>query len=151
MVESAAFGAPSIANGGGKVGAAVMLGEERGCLTIDLERIIGSNDENDDISDETKYARCEFSERLSTLLMSIDSCHEEEEAEDDDDMERWTPLSKIANEARSRALGWDEMACSRGLVNILNGLHPSKQMDRCISKKSNMVPLAGMIASNFIR
>ncbi len=120
MVESAAFGAPSIANGGGKVGAAVMLGEGRGCISIDLEGILGSKDDDDD---ERKNARCEFSDRLSTLMMPIDSWNVEEE--DGDDMARWTPLRKIANEARSRALRWDELACSRMLVDIINGLPPS--------------------------
>ena len=33
------------------------------------------------------------------------------EEEDDYDMERWTPSSKIANKAGSSALGWDELAC----------------------------------------
>ncbi len=125
MVESAAFGAPSIANGGGKVGAAVMLGEGRRCISIDLEGILGSNDHNDDVDDETKYPRCEFFERLSTLLTPIDSWNGEEVVGDDDNMERWTPLRKIANEARSRAIGWDELACSCRLVDIINGLPPS--------------------------
>jgi hypothetical protein len=81
MVESAAFGAPSITNGRGKVGAAVMLGEEKGCISIDLEGILGSNDHNDDVDDETKYARCGFSEHLSTLLMPINSWNVEEAEE----------------------------------------------------------------------
>ena len=63
MVEAAAFGAPSIVNGGGKVGAALMLGEGTGCISVDLERILESNDDDG--------ARREIAERLRTLLTSI--------------------------------------------------------------------------------
>ena len=118
MVEAAAFGAPSIVNGGGKVGAASMLGEGTGCISVDLERILESNDDDG--------AGREIAERLLTLLTPIDrSWEEEEEEEDGEAMGRYAPLRQIANEARSRALGWDEMACSRGLIDILNGVPPS--------------------------
>jgi hypothetical protein len=119
MVEAAAFGAPSIVNGGGKVGAALMLGEGTGCISVDLERILESNDDDG--------ARREIAERLRTLLTPIDCAwaEEEEEEEDGEAMGRYASLRQIANEARSRALGWDEMACIRGLVDILNGVPPS--------------------------
>jgi hypothetical protein len=119
MVEAAAFGAPSIVNGGGKVGAALMLGEGTGCISVDLERILESNDDDG--------ARREIAERLRTLLTPIDCAwaEEEEEEEDGEAMGRYASLRQIANEARSRALGWDEMACSRGLDDILNGVPPS--------------------------
>ena len=32
-------------------------------------------------------------------------------------------LKRIAKEAKSKALGWDEAACCQGLIDILNGLH----------------------------
>ena len=117
MVEAAAFSAPSIVNGGGKVGAAP--GEGTGCISVDLERILESNDDDG--------ARREIAERLRTLLTPIDCAwvEEEEEEEDGEAMGRYASLRQIANEARSRALGWDEMACIRGLVDILNGVPPS--------------------------
>ena len=48
MVESAAFGAPSIVNSGGKVGAASLLGEGKGCIAVDLEKIVDANVGGDD-------------------------------------------------------------------------------------------------------
>jgi glycosyltransferase involved in cell wall biosynthesis len=115
IMEAAAFGAPSIVNGGGKVGAASILGEGRGCIAVDLERILDSNDDDDD------EARREIAERLRMLLEE----KEDEEEEEGEAIGRYYPLRQTANEARSRALGWDEIACSRVLVDILNGLPPS--------------------------
>ena len=132
MVEAAAFGAPSIVNGGGKVGAALMLGEGTGCISVDLERIL---ELNDDIG-----ARREIAKRLRTLLTPIDrSWVEEEEEEDGEVMGRYDSLRQIANEARSRILGWDEMVCSRGLVDILNGVPPSLRSHSLLIRASYSV------------
>ena len=95
-----------------------MLGKGTGCISVDLERILQSNDNG--------RAQRKIAQRLRMLLMPINrSWEEEEEEEEGEAMGRYPPLRQIANEARSRALGWDEMACSRGLIDILNGLPPS--------------------------
>jgi hypothetical protein len=113
-----------------------------GCISINLELILGSND--DDEEEGKKYVRCEFSKRLSTLLTPVNSWNVEEE--DDYDMERWTPSSKIANRpglVHSDGMNW--LASSL----ILNGLPPLlEQYINAIDNKLNPAPLMGIIASN---
>ena len=92
LVESAAFGAPSIVNGGQKVGATSLLGEGKGCIAIDLESALEMN------SDIGSQAIESIQELLSGSVT----------------------FREIAQEAMSRALGWDEMACCQGLIDLLN-------------------------------
>lgn len=105
IVESAAFGVPSIVNHGGQVGAASLLGEEKGCIAVDLETILDSNGVTDD------------DEQIQTLLAQLDHSHQT------DTVEESTTLRRVAEEAKSQALGYDEMACCQGLLDILNGLN----------------------------
>lgn len=100
LVESAAFGVPSVVNGGGKVGAAALLGENEGCIALDLSEI-------DDNCNEDEDCVKELIEKLSTLKSRNSS----------------NLLTKIANEARCRALGYDEISCCRGLLDKLDSLH----------------------------
>ena len=104
IIESGAFEVPSIVNRGGKVGAASLLGE--GSIAIDLETIL-------DLSDEDAK-RCDD---IRTVLDLLDNKHDIETKSDG------ISLKRIAKEAKSKALGWDEAACCQGLVDILNGLH----------------------------
>ena len=104
IIESGAFEVPSIVNRGGKVGAASLLGE--GSIAIDLETIL-------DLSDEDAK-RCDD---IRTVLDLLDNKHDIETKSDG------ISLKRIAKEAKSRALGWDEAACCQGLIDILNGLH----------------------------
>lgn len=97
IVESAAFRVPSIVNSGGKVGAASLLGEGKGCIAIDLETIVELTDDQ-----EAQKAEC-----AQTL---IDQFHSSRASDND----------RIAKEAQSKALGWDEMACCQGLIDILD-------------------------------
>ena len=104
LVESAAFGVPSIVNHGGKVGAASLLGEEKGCIAVDLETILDSNGDTGD------------DDQIWTLLAQLDHSNEKGAVEES------TTLRQVAKEAKSKALGYDEMACCQGLLDILNGL-----------------------------
>ena len=104
IIESGAFGVPSIVNRGGKVGAISLLGE--GCIAIDLETILVLSDEDAKSCDD-----------IRTVLDLLDNTHDIETKSDD------VSLKRIAKEAKSRALGWDEVACCQGLIDILNGLH----------------------------
>lgn len=104
------------------MGAVSMLGEGRGCISVDLGRILELSDDDDDAVDET---RRDIAKRLRMLLTPIDRSWEE--GQEKRATGNYTPLRQIANEARSRALGWDERACSRALLDILNGLPPSQQ------------------------
>eukprot|EP00578_Thalassiosira_sp_NH16_P029027 CAMPEP_0181097632 /NCGR_PEP_ID=MMETSP1071-20121207/11674_1 /TAXON_ID=35127 /ORGANISM="Thalassiosira sp., Strain NH16" /LENGTH=478 /DNA_ID=CAMNT_0023180129 /DNA_START=259 /DNA_END=1691 /DNA_ORIENTATION=- len=76
MVESAAFGVPSVVNGGGKVGAASLLGEGEGCIAVNLGQII----------DET--GSCE-TQSIDTIRESL--------------QENSTSLDRTATLARTRA------------------------------------------------
>ena len=100
LVESAAFGVPSVVNGGGKVGAAALLGENEGCIALDLSEIIDDCNENENCVKELVEILSTMNSRNSSNL-----------------------LTKIANEARCRALGYDEISCCRGLVDKLDILH----------------------------
>lgn len=113
LVESAAFGAPSIVNGGGKVGATALLGEGKGCIAVDMEHFV--KESHDDDGDSS--IRQATIESIQELLISGNYAREEEVPEKDGSM-----LGPVAKEGRSRALGWDEMACCRGLINVLDGL-----------------------------
>ena len=93
-VESAAFGVPSILNGGGKVGAASLLGEEEGCVAVDLERMVEGGADGD----------AEARAIASVIGGSTPAAG---------------ALDRIGKEARVRALGWDEAACCRGLLDAL--------------------------------
>jgi len=106
IIESGAFGVTSIVNGGGKVGATSLLGEGTGCLAIDLETIL-------DLSDEDAKS-CD---NIRTVLDLLDNKHDIETESDG------VSLKRIAKEAKSQALAWDEAACCQGLIDILNGLH----------------------------
>ncbi len=94
LVESAAFGAPSIVNAGGKVGATSLLGEGKGCIAIDFESALQSSD----------VGLQEIESILELLKSSVSVI----------------TLRDIAKEARSRALGWDEIACCQKLIDLLN-------------------------------
>jgi len=109
LVESAAFGVPSIVNNGGKVGAVSLLGSGKGCIDIDLERIL-------EYHDDKKSNDCCYGsgiEELKTLISksSRKGSHESR------------VLGAVAEEARSRALNWDEMTCFRSLVAYLNKIN----------------------------
>ena len=103
MVESAAFGAPSIVNSGGKVGATSLLGEGKGCIAVDLEKIVDANVGCDDSCEKQTI------DSVRALLAPMDNPQK-------------TKTYEIAKEARSRALGWDEMASCQGLIDVLDGL-----------------------------
>jgi len=105
IIESGAFGVPSIVNRGGKVGAASLLGPS-GCIAIDLETIL-------DLSDEDAK-RCDD---IRTVLDLLDNKRDIETESDN------VSLKRIAKEAKSKALGWDEAACCQGLIDILDELH----------------------------
>ena len=100
MVESAAFGAPSIVNSGGKVGA---LGEGKGCIDVDLERIVETTGGCDDNYEKQTI------DYIRALFTPMDNPQKAKTGE-------------IAKEARCQALGWDEMASCQGLIDILDGL-----------------------------
>ena len=101
LVESAAFGVPSVVNGGGKVGAAALLGENEGCIALDLSEIIDDCNENENcVKELIEILSCTMNSRNSSNL-----------------------LTKIANEARCRALGYDELSCCCGLLDKLDRLH----------------------------
>ena len=104
LVESAAFGVPSIVNHGGQVGAASLLGEGKGCIAVDLETIL----ELDGVTDDD--------EQIRILLAQLDRSQQADQVEES------TTLRRVAEEAKSQALGYDEMACCQGLLDILNGL-----------------------------
>ena len=97
IVESAAFRVPSIVNSGGKVGSASLLGEGKGCIAIDLETIM-------DLTDDREAQKAEY---VQTLIDQFDSSRAKE-------------IGRVAKEAQSKALGWDEMACCQGLIDILD-------------------------------
>lgn len=103
MVESAAFGAPSIVNSGGKVGAASLLGEGKGCIAVDLEKIVDANVGGDDNYEKQTI------DYIRALFTPMDNPQKAKTGE-------------IAKEARCQALGWDEMASCQGLIDILDGL-----------------------------
>lgn len=111
LVESAAFGVPSVANNGGKIGATALLGEGKGCIAVDLEQMVT---ETNEYSHEAKG----MIDSLRGLLVSMDNSQKKSESIVETD----NTLRKISREARSRALGWDEMACCQGLIDVLNGL-----------------------------
>ena len=106
LVESAAFGVPSIVNEGGKVGATSLLGEGKGCLAVDLENMVKASDNNHE------------SQMIDSIRSLFTQIHNSQKAETSENVS----LRKIAKEARSQALSWDESACCQGLIDILNGL-----------------------------
>ena len=53
---------------------------------------------------------------IRSLLLLMDTLQETES------FERYPTLRQIAKEARSKALGWDEMTCCQGFIDILNRL-----------------------------
>lgn len=108
LVEAAAFGAPSIVNNGGVIGAASLLGEGKGCMAVNLEQML---EEASGGNYEEKIV-----DALRTLTIPVDNSEKSESSEN------WVALRQIAKEARSKALHWDEMACCQGLIDVLNGL-----------------------------
>ncbi|KAL7490515.1 hypothetical protein ACHAWT_000089 [Skeletonema menzelii] len=124
MVESAAFGVPSIVNFGGKVGAAALLGENEGCVALDLsgmegemttETIEGKNDSNEGQDCSAKKLKEILVSRIqhSTSPQWSRSC---------------STLAQVAKEARHRALGWDELSCCRDLIEKLNNLNNENEV-----------------------
>lgn len=107
LVEAAAFGAPSIVNNGGVIGAASLLGEGKGCMAVNLEQML---EEASGGNYEEKIV-----DALRTLTIPVDNSEKSESSEN------WVALRQIAKEARSKALHWDEMACCQGLIDVLNG------------------------------
>ena len=116
LVESAAFGVPSVVNCGGKVGAAALLGENEGCVALDLsgmeeeirtETTDGKNDCNEEMDGSVKKLNEMLAPRIQHTASLLRSC---------------STLAQVAKEARHRALGWDELSCCRGLVEKLNSL-----------------------------
>ena len=91
-VESAAFRCPTVVDRGGGVGALALLGGG-GCVEVDLEGTIAGG-----LGDE-KYAL-----ELASIIA---------------DRER---LKRVGEEGRRRALGWDEAACCRRLVDEMVSL-----------------------------
>lgn len=106
LVESAAFGVPSVVNCGGKVGAAALLGENEGCIALDLS---GMEEEEEVTSETTEKLKEMLLPRIQHMGSPQRSCS--------------THLTQIAKEARHRALGWDELSCCRGLMAKLNSLN----------------------------
>ncbi|EJK72096.1 hypothetical protein THAOC_06408, partial [Thalassiosira oceanica] len=91
-VESAAFGCPTVADGGRGVGALALLGGG-GCVEVDLEGTIAGG---------------EGGEKLALELAAIIADRE--------------GLRRVGEEGRRRALGWDEAACCRRLVAVMMSL-----------------------------
>eukprot|EP00984_Skeletonema_dohrnii_P003820 scaffold1313_cov120-Skeletonema_dohrnii-CCMP3373.AAC.5 len=105
LVESAAFAVPSVVNCGGKVGAAALLGENEGCVALDLsgmeeeirtETTDGKNDSNEEMDGSVKKLNEMLAPRIQHTASLLRSC---------------STLAQVAKEARHRALGWDELSC----------------------------------------
>mmetsp|Transcript_34808 Transcript_34808/g.74126 ORF Transcript_34808/g.74126 Transcript_34808/m.74126 type:complete len:496 (-) Transcript_34808:62-1549(-) len=91
VVESAAFGVPSVVNKG-KIGASSLLGEGKGCIAVDLEQILDQS--------------CNSEMQIKTIREALQSANS-------------TSLGQLAAVARTRALDWDERACCEGLIDIM--------------------------------
>ena len=93
VVEAAAFGAPSVVNGGATIGASALLGlggqDGMGAGCIALELLEGRDAGGEEIG-----------ALADRLLDSIDDAE---------------ALERVAREGRARALGWGEEACGRKL------------------------------------
>lgn len=88
VVEAAAFGAPSIVNGGGTIGATALLGAD-GCFQVDLD------------GHSTGAALTGAAPELAaTILAALDDAE---------------TMGRVAAAARERALGWGEEAAGRQL------------------------------------
>ena len=122
LVEAAAFGAPSVVNGGGAVGAVKLLSEGDGCVSVDLEAMLGvgdgggddnynndDGDEGDDDNDDDDDTAVDFIRQLLASGGAGLTGHR-------------APLRRIAAEARSCALRWNEAACCQGLIDVLDAL-----------------------------
>ena len=104
LVESAAFGAPSIVNNGGKVGATSLLVENKGCVAVDLEKMLTNGEDSSNLE----------------IQMIIDSIQQQHSQKLEHAERSCIDLRQVAEEARSRALGWDEMACCQRFIDVLN-------------------------------
>ena len=116
LVESGAFCVPSVVNHGGKVGAAALLGENEGCIALDLTEIELSGTTNNNVGCVKKLIGI-LASRSSTdgntnnhnpLVSSSSSSN---------------LLAEVAKEARRRALGYNEISCCRGLLGKLDSLN----------------------------
>ena len=137
MVESSAFGVPSVVNCGGKVGAAALLGEGLGCVALDLSGL-DYDDEEEVVTGSGKAAAvavascsaarggdeeemdCSVKKVKEMLAPRIEQG--DDLLESNDSSSSSSTLARVAKEARQRALGWDELSCSRGLLEKLNSL-----------------------------
>jgi len=119
LVESAAFGAPSIVNGGGKVGATSLLGEGKGCFAVDLGKVVSDRISNGYSGGIDEDEAAPIIDSIQSLLFTTGGTSSSDGSETVEDA---STLRQIANEGRCRALGWDEMACCQGLIDILDEL-----------------------------
>lgn len=87
IVEAAAFGAPTVVNSGGTIGASALLGLDAGCIGIGLTA--GDAGKGDEVAT--------LASRLLEVLDDAES------------------LKRVARIGRERALGWGEEACGRKL------------------------------------
>ena len=123
LVESAAFGVPSIVNTGGKVGAVSLLGEGKGCIDINLEKILGVGDTPTNVCDGPSNDIKALVQVLSSLENNHDCAMN---------------LEKVATEARTSALGWNEMACCQSLVNELSNMHRERYVELRVTHDTMM-------------
>lgn len=77
-------------------------------MAVDLEKLLETK--NNECSSETTT----MIDAIRGLSVSMDGSRESVESDN--------TLRLIAKEARSRALGWDEMSCCQGLIDALDGL-----------------------------
>ena len=112
MVESSAFGVPSVVNAGGKVGAAALLGENEGCVALDLSEMEG------EVADGKIGMNCSATKLREILVSRI-----QHTTRTSPQSGSCSILARVAKEARHRALGWDELSCCRGLIEKLNSLN----------------------------
>jgi glycosyltransferase involved in cell wall biosynthesis len=135
MVESAAFGVPSVVNCGGNVGAAALLGENEGCIALDLSEMeevivetmtMTDDRKNDSSSNEKEDEESDCVKKLMELLASRRIMHaaidRDSRPQQQSCCSTTTTLAKVAKEARRRSLEYDELSCCRGLIDKLNSL-----------------------------
>lgn len=125
MVESAAFGVPSVVNCGGNVGAAALLGENEGCIALDLSGLKEEEEEEEvmtEMSDGNDDNEVEMDSDSVKKLLEMIGPRMQTGTDSPQTSRSCGTLTKVAKEARRRALGWDESSCCRGLMAKLNSL-----------------------------